>query len=348
MRIGVIGCGGMGTTHYLSLKALSTKMNIEVAALADCRKEYLDKASSYFPEAKAYGSGMELIEKEKLDIVHICVPTYLHASHAVAAMEKGMDVLVEKPVCLTHEEGKQILEAEKRTGRKAMVGQVVRLFEEYRYLKRVYDKQIYGQLKSMVMERISGDVRWGFEDWFHDEKKSGSVVMDLHIHDLDFLRYMLGEPDHFDVRAAAFESGMINHIITTYQFGNIFVTAEGLWDVSPALKFRAGFRACFEEATVVYDGEKSPSLTVYKKDGTVETPKLTAEFERQDDTAGINISNLGPYYTEIKYFLQCVMDGKPIEAAPLAEGVKPVELALREWEAAKDFVKRHPYINQFQ
>ena len=51
MRIGVIGCGGMGTTHYLSLKALSSQMNVEVAALADCRKEYLDKASSYFPDA---------------------------------------------------------------------------------------------------------------------------------------------------------------------------------------------------------------------------------------------------------------------------------------------------------
>lgn len=47
------------------------------------------------------------------------------------------------------------------------------------------------------MERISGDVKWGFEDWFHKEEKSGSVVLDLHVHDLDFLRYMLGEPDSF-------------------------------------------------------------------------------------------------------------------------------------------------------
>lgn len=339
MKVGVIGCGGMGTTHYLSLKALSSQMDIEVAALADCRKEYLDKASSYFPGAKTYAYGMELIEKEILDVVHICLPTYMHADHAVAAMEKGMDVLVEKPVCLTLEEGRKILDAKKRTGRKAMVGQVVRLFEEYRYLKQVYDEQTYGRLKSMVMQRISGDVQWGFEDWFHDEKKSGSVVLDLHIHDLDFLRYMLGEPDRFDVRATAFESGMINQIITTYQFGDVFVTAEGLWDVSPALKFQAGFRASFEEATVIYDGSKSQALTVYKKDGTVEVPKLLKEFEMEDNTAGINVSNLGPYYTEIKYFLQCVMNGKPIEIAPLSEGVKSVELAIKEWEAAKAFVR---------
>lgn len=341
MKVGVIGCGGMGTTHYLSLKALSSQMDVQVTALADCRKEFLDKAASYFPEAKTYEYGMELIEKEKLDVVHICLPTYLHVDHAVAAMEQGMHVLVEKPVCLTSEDGKRILEAEERTGRKVMVGQVVRSFDEYRYLKQAHEEKTFGRLKSMVMQRISGDVQWGFEDWFHDEKKSGSVVLDLHVHDLDFLRYMLGEPDSFDVRATAFEDGMINQIITTYEFGDVFVTAEGIWDVSPSLEFRAGFRACFEEATVVFDGAKKPSLSVYRKDGTVETPEFSPEYEQEDNTAGINVSNLGPYYTEIKYFLQCVMDGKPIEVAPVMEGVKSVELALKEWEAARKYVEKH-------
>lgn len=90
MRIGVIGCGGMGTTHYLSLKVLSEKEDdVEVVALSDCRKEFLDKAASYFPEAATYEYGMELIEKEQLDIVHICLPSYLHAEHAVRHWKKG-------------------------------------------------------------------------------------------------------------------------------------------------------------------------------------------------------------------------------------------------------------------
>ncbi|MBS6194429.1 MAG: Gfo/Idh/MocA family oxidoreductase [Clostridiales bacterium] len=341
MKVGVIGCGGMGTTHYLSLKALSSQMDLEVTALADCRKEFLDKAAAYFPNAKTYEYGMDLIEQEELDIVHICLPSYLHVSHAVAAMEKGINVFVEKPVCLTQEDADRILEAEKRTGVKAMVGQVVRSFDEYRYLKEVYETGKYGKLKSIVMQRISGDVRWGFDDWFHDEKRSGSVVLDLHVHDLDFLRYMLGEPDNFDVRATAFDSGMINQIITTYEFGNVFATVEGIWDVSPALKFEASFRACFEEATVVFSGAKDPALVVYKKDGTTEVPELKPEYNVDSDEAGINISNLGPYYTEIKYFAECLRDGKPIEVAPIEEGVKSVELALKEWKAAKEYVEKH-------
>lgn len=341
MKIGIIGCGGMGTTHYLSWKVLAEQEGVEIAALADCRGEFLDKAASYFPEAKKYEFGMDLIDNEELDIVDVCLPSYLHADHVIAALKKGMHVFVEKPVCLTREDCAALLDAEQRYGRKVMVGQVVRSFEEYKFLKEAYDTEKYGKLKSMVMQRISGDVKWGFDNWFHDEKRSGSVVLDLHVHDLDFVRYMLGEPDSFDVKATAFPSGMINQIVTSYEFGNVFVTAEGIWDTSPALKFYAAFRACFENGTLVFNSSQNPSLIVYKPDGTVETPELKAEYAAESDVAGINISNLGPYYTEIKYFLDHVKNDESIELAPLEEGVKSVELALQEWEAAKAYVEKH-------
>jgi predicted dehydrogenase len=331
----------MGTTHYLSLKALSAQKDLQVVALADCRPEFLQKALDQFPDAKGYEYGMDLIKNEQLDAVHICLPSYLHASHAVAAMEKGMNVFVEKPVCLTLEDAQLLLETEKRTGVKAMVGQVVRSFDEYRYLKQVTDSGEFGKLKSIVMQRLSGDVRWGFEDWFHDEARSGAVVIDLHVHDLDFLRYLLGEPDSFDVRATAFDSGMINQIVTNYQFGDVFATAEGLWDISPAFKFEASFRAAFEKATVVFRGTAKPALTVYLPDGTVLTPDLKPEYDVHSDAAGINISNLGPYFTEIKYFVECIENDRPIELAPLKEGVMSVELAVRELEAAKAYVAAH-------
>ena len=212
---------------------------------------------------------------------------------------------------------------------------------QYKYLKEAYDTEKFGKLKSITMERISGDVKWGFEDWFHNEEKSGSVVLDLHVHDLDFLRYMLGEPDSFQVKASRFESGMINHIITEYEFGDVFATAEGIWDESSAMKFHAAFRAHFEDATIEFNGAQSPSLTVYKKDGTVETPELKAEYEGESDVAGINVSNLGPYYTEIKYFQECVREDKPVEVAPLIEGVRSVQLGIKEWNAAKEYVNTH-------
>ena len=141
MKIGLIGCGGMGTTHNLSLKALSGKMDVEVTALADCRQEFLERAAKQWPQAKTYVTGKELLEKEELDAVHICLPSYLHAEHAIMAMEKGMHVFCEKPVCLTAEDGRRLLEVQKKTGVSVMVGQVVRSFDEYRYLKDVYENK---------------------------------------------------------------------------------------------------------------------------------------------------------------------------------------------------------------
>lgn len=94
MKVGVIGCGGMGTTHYLSLKALSAKMDLQVVALADCRKEFLDKAAACFPGVHTYENGMDLIAGEKLDIVHICLPSYMHTDHVIAAMNRGMNAPV--------------------------------------------------------------------------------------------------------------------------------------------------------------------------------------------------------------------------------------------------------------
>lgn len=335
MKVGLIGCGGMGMTHILSLKALAENYNIEVIALADCREKFLKKAIEIWPLANQYISGIELIEKEDLDTLHICLPSYLHTEHAIAAMEKGIHVLIEKPVCLTKEDGQKLLETEKRTKVKVLVGQVLRCFEEYQYLKKIYDSKTYGNLKSIIMHRLSGNVNWGFNDWFHDEKKSGSSILDLHIHDADFLRYMIGEPDQLEVLSTSFDNGMINQVITSYQFGNTIAVTEGIWDISPSFPFEASYRACFEDATIVFNGVKKPSITVYHKDGSIETPELKFAYNVKNNKSGINISNLGPYYTEIKYFIECVQNNKPIELAPLSEGIKSVELVLKEFELAK-------------
>jgi predicted dehydrogenase len=119
-----------------------------------------------------------------VELVHICLPSSLHAAHAAAAMKKGMNVMLEKPACLTEADCLLLDRTQRETGAKVMVGQVLRSFREYQYLKRAYDDGRFGRLRSIVMQRVSGDVAWGYDDWFHDAAPSGSVVLDLHIHDV--------------------------------------------------------------------------------------------------------------------------------------------------------------------
>ena len=329
-KIGIIGCGGMGTTHLLSTKALSSDYAIEVTAVADLQSHCLERAKGIWPGAKTYTEGMELLEQEALDIVLICLPSYLHTQFAVAAMEKGVHVFLEKPVCLQEEDCKKLLEVQSKTDAKVLIGQVVRVFAEYRYLKELVDKGTYGKLRSISMWRLSGMVDWGYRNWFRTLELSGSVVMDLHIHDVDFLRYLLGEPDQVQVNARKNAEGMPEQVVTQYRFGETLASVEAVWDNPKGFPFEAGFRALFEQATVVFNNKAEDTLVEYLENAVRRVPELKRDYQETNDAAGINISEIGPYYTEMKYFLDCHFEDKEIELLPLREGIASVRLCLKE------------------
>lgn len=334
MRVGIIGCGGMGVTHMLSVKALAAGYNLEVAAIADVRETAREKALTIWPEALVLKEGMELLENVPVDLVLICLPSYLHTKYAVKAMEKGIHVFLEKPVCLKEEDCRLLLKTQEETGARVLIGQVVRMMEEYRYLKELITSNACGKLQALTMWRLSGMVDWGFENWFRDMERSGSVILDLHIHDVDFLRYILGEPDSISVNARKNKEGMPEQIITEYRFGEVIASAEAIWDNPKGFPFEAGYRAVFEEATIVFNSNGKDKVIEYHKGGEVKTPVLTPEYQATDDSAGINISELGPYYTEMKYFLDCLAQKKEITILPLSEGVGSVRLCLKELEMA--------------
>lgn len=330
LKIGVIGCGGMGLTHAKALKALSQDHEISVVALADRRKDFLDKASEIWPDATTYSLGFDLIDQQALDAVHICLPSYLHTDHAIQAMEKGFGVFIEKPVCITEVDCKRLLEAQKRTGAEVMVGQVLRFFDEYRYLKNVADSREYGMLQSIEMGRKGGDAVWGFEDWFHDKEKSGSVMLDLHVHDVDFLRYLFGSPTSLSVEAGRFATGLVNHVVTNYRFGSVNASAEALWDSSPDAPFEAFFKANFEQGTLSFSSKGKPTLEFKSKARKSEYPLALIEHDQSMGSPGINIESIRPYYMEIKYFIDCLLGNTHIGQATLEDGIEAVRLVFRE------------------
>jgi len=324
LKVGLIGCGFMGGMHAACYEVIE---GAELVAVADVRREKAEELSK--GKAQIYSTGMELIEKADVDIIDICLPTFLHTEHAVAAMKKGVNVFIEKPVCMSKEEGELLLKTEKETGAKVQVGQVIRLWDEYMWLKGAYDTNKYGKIKSAVFQRLSSSPTWGWENWLHTAERSGSMALDLHIHDVDFMRYLLGEPDGMSSRAVRGENGMIEQIFTTYTYGDVSVTTEGCWDYPADFPFTATFRVKFEKATVVNDAN---GLAVYLNDGGIEKPEIKPAFVG-DNNIGGNVSSLGGYYNELKYFVDKLTNGEELTAAPLCEGVKSVELVLKEIES---------------
>jgi len=325
LKIGLIGAGAIGAVHSSCYTILRRTHDVAVTAIADARPENLEELAQSWPDAKLYADGRELIEKETLDAVDICLPTYLHADLAVCAMEKGCGVFIEKPVCLSIPEAELLLETQKKSGARVMVGQVLRFFPEYGFLKELQVSGKYGKLRSLVMQRLNG--RFGpdgWDNWFHDNSRSGGVIVDLHIHDADLARWLLGEPGDFTLSARKNADGFCEHVFSLFDYGEVLVSAEAVWDYRGGFPFTAAYRAGFETATVVFDSTQGLSLKVFTGDGELTIPELP----RHEDK---DARNLTGYYDELRYFIEQCRAGKPIELCTLEEGVKTVKLVLSEY-----------------
>lgn len=331
LKIGLVGAGFMGGMHSACYQSLLDS-GVKICAVADVDIEKAKAVAAKFG-AEVYKTGNELIENADVDVVDICLPTYLHTEHAIKAMEKGINVFIEKPVCLNLDEAKLLLETGEKTGAKVMVGQCMRLWPEYIWLKEATESGEYGKIISAVFKRVSPKPTWAWENWLHKVECSGSVALDLHIHDADYIRYLMGEPVSLNSTAARDSEGVIQQIFTTYQYPDSVVAAEGAWDYPPSFPFCMEYRVKFEKATVVFNSVNNPSLVVYLNEGGQIVPEIKNDFDDSNDIGG-NISSLGGYYNELKYFTERLTLGLPLEVAPLSEGVKSLELVLREIEMA--------------
>ncbi len=321
IKIGLIGCGFMGTMHANCYNAID---GVQVVAVADVRRDKAE-ALAALSDAKIYATGMELIENETLDAIDICLPTYLHASHAEAAMRKCKNVFIEKPVALTVKECERLLKVQKETGAGVQVGQVIRFWDEYVWLKDLIDSKNYGEVQNAAFRRMSPRPD-GWEHWFLDSDKSGGAALDLHIHDVDYMLYVFGEPKSFSTVLA--HGGERNSYVATVAdyFGKSVLT-EGSWDFPADYPFEMMFRVKFEKAVAEYTHE---GLRLYTDNG-MQNVVLKKEFTAQVEGAG-NISDLGGYYNELKYFTDCLKAGTNPEKASLYDAVGSVKFVLKETE----------------
>ena len=321
LKVGLIGCGFMGSMHANCYKNLE---GATITAVADLRDGKAHAIADDFG-AKIYKTGMEMIEKEELDIIDICLPTYLHAEHALAAMNKVKYLFIEKPVTLTLAEGKALLEAAAKTGCQVQVGQVIRFWDEYVELQKIIAEGSLGKVVNANFRRISPVPTWGWENWLSDVSKSGGAAQDLHIHDIDYVLSVFGKPQrYYSVRNTLCEQN--SYVNTIMQYPDFAVGVEGTWALPVAHPFEATFRVTFEKGTVENAGGK---FMRYTAEGAEEIV-IEKEAIAGDGYAGGNVSDLGGYYNELRYFTEKAADGAKIERATLADAVASLEFLLEE------------------
>ncbi len=311
MNIGIIGLGFMGSTHY---RIYDKHPLAEIKAVADVDEAKIkgdwSTISGNIGEAdnsvpvdmsglNTYRDGMELINDPEVDLVDICVPTYLHKQYIIAALEAGKHVLTEKPLARNTVEAREILEASGKAKGHLMAGMCIRFWPEYRHAYELVRSGAIGQVKAATFKRVSPSIAGtSWEDWFMQADKSGSALLDLHLHDTDAVHYFFGKPESvtsFGLKGFRSDHG-VDHVITRYDFGDdTLITAEGGWSPAGATPFEMSFLIVGEKATIRL------SETGYKviyEDGRVEEP---APADPELPTG---------WHVEIDYLLRTLLEGK--------------------------------------
>ena len=304
--------------------------NIPEAQLVAAADRDEAKAREVAPDAAVYGTAEEMLKAESLDVVDVCLPTYMHAEYTVKAAEAGAHVLCEKPMAMTLDEADRMIEAAEKAGVTFMIAHCIRFWPEYVVLKDIVDKKSLGELISLSCIRRSPTPTWSWDNWLLDPERSGGATLDLHIHDTDYVLYLFGKP------ASVFSSGIWDdrgcvHIFTTYNFGSErSVFAEGGWDFPDAYPFNMSFSAVFEQGAVAMQ----PDLVVYEAGKDPVSPELPKPDIEAVEGVG-NISDLGGYFNEIRYFVDCLLEGKTPQIVTPQDAEDSLETVLAELESAK-------------
>src|ERR687898_1304358 len=216
----------MGGVH---LNAYAGIPEVEVVGVADTRVESA-VAGAKIVGARPYASYEELVAAEDVQVVDVCLPTALHRDLAVRAAGEGRHVILEKPIARTMEDAQQILDAFSADGPRLFVGHVVRFFPEYAGIKQKIDAGDLGTVGVVRTSRRSPFLL-GWNDWYADWRVSGGVLLDLVIHDFDFLRWTLGEVERVYARGLlGREYNRLDYVLATLRFaGGAIAHVEGHW-----------------------------------------------------------------------------------------------------------------------
>lgn len=313
MKVGIVGAGGMGGVHAR-----------QYGKMPDVEASFYEVD----PErAKAYSerTGLRPIESfEKLvaesDVVDVCLPTDLHLDFGLKVIAAGKALFLEKPVAGTFEDGMKLHDAAEKAGVPYMPGQVVRYFPEFAAGKARVSEGTVGQAFAARTYR-GGLAPTGSGSWFMDHSRSGGVLLDLAIHDFDWLRWTFGEAQMVNARSLGAASGKgPDYALTVIHFKSGVVShSESTW-MNPS-GFRTAFDVSGSKGVIEFDSRQTQSIRVHNvgKSGG-EGPQAPL-----DD----------PYYRQLRAFVDAVGSGEKPPVTGL-DGAMAVGISLAALQSARE------------
>ncbi len=318
MKSAIIGMGVIGGVHAKVLN----KIGEELVAVCDVDESRFE----FYPNAKHYTDYKLMLEEVKPDVVHICTPHNLHAEMVIYALKRGINVLCEKPLCISFEEIDAVLEAEKDSTAILGVVHQNRYNPENIYLKEyLKDKKILGGHGSVIWSRTAD--YYNKAEWRGTKKgEGGGVLINQALHTLDLMQWMLGMPTEVTARC---DNLTLKDTIEVEDTASLVCKGENNFSF-----YATNGGACYFPVSV---SVKTETENVQVIPGKFIAPDRTIDFAKNGECFGKSCYGSGHEGLN-RDFYDCVKTGRHFEIDG-AEGAKVVRIILFAYQSDSQPVK---------
>ncbi|HEY6739095.1 MAG TPA: Gfo/Idh/MocA family oxidoreductase [Actinopolymorphaceae bacterium] len=312
LRVGIVGLGGMGRIHTAGWKRVDAELHGY-----DDFPEARDRGAEHFGVDRVHDNLESLFDA--VDVVDVCTPTDAHAPVAIAAARAGRHVVCEKPLTRTLAEADDLLATCRENGVQLHVAQVVRFFPEYAAAREAVVRGRVGVPGVIRLTREGGAP--DLSRWYHEPARSGGIVGDLMIHDIDYARWIAGDVVRVFAKTmrpvGPYASPTHAYALLTHENGAIsHLTAS--W-AREGVGFRTSFEIAGSEGLLNYATDNRPALRTAPRELARRVGRMIPE---------------DPWSAEIREFAAAIQGG-PRPRVTAEDGRAALAVALAALESAE-------------
>lgn len=320
LRVGIVGAGFMGALHAQAWRATPATLTGVYSLYPDMVRAVIDRYGG-----RAY-PGLDALVAD-VDVVDICAPTHVHHEIALQAAAAGKHVVCEKPLARTIAQAEEMIAACEQAGVKLLVGHVVRYFPQYAQAKALVERGEVGDVAVVRLTRASAPPTRAHDNWFMETDKSGGMILDLMLHDLDYARWVAGEVDSVfakSARSARHDAPGDYALAILRHASGAISNLEGAWAYPPPL-FRTSLQIAGSQGLIDHPADSTGALHL----------TVTEDVAGTAAALGVSSSPLteSPYTTQIKEFYEALAHDAPTRVTA-RDGLMALRLAFAAIQSA--------------
>jgi predicted dehydrogenase len=316
--VAIVGGGFMGGAHAGNYSALGDR--VDVRWVCSRTPERAAKVAERV-HADVTTDLERALSDPEVDIVDVCVPTYLHREVTERAFAAGKHVFLEKPIALTTEDADAIADAAERSGKLFMVGLVLRFWPEYVELGRRVAAGEIGTPLAVATHRLSMPADWN--DWMADPSLSGGVAVDLLVHDFDQTNRLLGP-----ARSVFAQEPSRDHVVAIVEYDGAHAVAEGSMRMPASYPFSSNIRVLGDAGAAEYAFRAEPAEDGGNIGGADPAARGLRLFRVGAEPETLEFDPVDPWGPEIAYFVECVEQERAPEEGTGEQARAALQVAL--------------------